>query len=194
MRARRWQFILSVLLTIGIIVLAYFKRDRIELAFSSLREARPSWLVLALALELFAFFLASQVYDRVLRSLGYRINALRLWAIALVGIILLCLLIAWLVFILAERIDRFLGQTGRSILTRLLGVILARRVRMQGFIILDHYATRFADFRRDMARWVDEGRIVLIEDIVDGLEQAPDAFIGLLQGRNFGKLVVRVSD
>ncbi|MGN6464514.1 MAG: MarC family protein, partial [Rhizobiaceae bacterium] len=45
--------------------------------------------------------------------------------LALVGIILLCLLIAWLVFILAERIDRFLGQTGRSILTRLLGVILA---------------------------------------------------------------------
>lgn len=78
--------------------------------------------------------------------------------------------------------------------TQLLGVILARRVRMQGFIILDHYATRFADFRRDMAQWIDEGRIVLIEDIVDGLEQAPDAFIGLLQGRNFGKLVVRVSD
>jgi multiple antibiotic resistance protein len=44
---------------------------------------------------------------------------------ALAAIILLCLFIAWLVFILAERIDRFLGQTGRSILTRLLGVILA---------------------------------------------------------------------
>jgi multiple antibiotic resistance protein len=45
--------------------------------------------------------------------------------LALVAIILLCLCIAWLVFILAERIDGFLGQTGRSILTRLLGVILA---------------------------------------------------------------------
>ncbi|MBN9076540.1 MAG: MarC family transcriptional regulator [Rhizobiales bacterium 65-79] len=45
--------------------------------------------------------------------------------LALVAIILFCLCIAWLVFILAERIDRFLGQTGRSILTRLLGVILA---------------------------------------------------------------------
>ena len=44
---------------------------------------------------------------------------------ALVGIILVCLLLTYLVFILAERIDRFLGQTGRSILTRLLGVILA---------------------------------------------------------------------
>jgi uncharacterized protein (TIRG00374 family) len=88
MRARRWQFIISVLLTIGIIVLAYIKRDRIALALESLREARPSWLLVAIVLELFAFFLASQVYDRVLRSLGYRINALRLWAIALVAIIL----------------------------------------------------------------------------------------------------------
>ena len=78
--------------------------------------------------------------------------------------------------------------------TQLLATILGRRVRMQGFIILDHYADRFAAFRRDMAQWIDEGRIVLVEDIVDGLEQAPAAFIGLLQGRNFGKLVVRVAE
>ncbi|TIM23546.1 MAG: MarC family protein, partial [Mesorhizobium sp.] len=44
---------------------------------------------------------------------------------ALVGIIAICLVITYLVFVLAERIDRILGQTGRSILTRLLGVILA---------------------------------------------------------------------
>jgi uncharacterized protein (TIRG00374 family) len=88
MRARRWQFILSVLLTIGVVILAYIKRERIALALGSLREAQPSWLLLAIALELFAFFLASQAYDRVLRSLGYRINALRLWAVALVAIIL----------------------------------------------------------------------------------------------------------
>jgi uncharacterized protein (TIRG00374 family) len=87
-RARRWQIFFSVFLTIGIIGLAYIKRDRIALALASLREARPAWLALAIALELFAFFLASKVYDRVLRSLGYRINPLRLWAIALVAIIL----------------------------------------------------------------------------------------------------------
>ncbi|CAG1003802.1 MAG: MarC family protein [Rhizobiaceae bacterium] len=45
--------------------------------------------------------------------------------LALVGIIFVCLVLTWLVFVLAERIDRFLGHTGRSILTRLLGVILA---------------------------------------------------------------------
>jgi uncharacterized protein (TIRG00374 family) len=88
MRARRWQVFLSVLLTIGVLILAYIKRERIALALSSLREAQPSWLVLALVLELSAFFLASLVYNRVLRSLGYHMSALRLWAIALVAIIL----------------------------------------------------------------------------------------------------------
>ena len=44
---------------------------------------------------------------------------------ALVAIIFVCLVLTYLVFVLAERIDRFLGKTGRSILTRLLGVILA---------------------------------------------------------------------
>ena len=65
---------------------------------------------------------------------------------------------------------------------------------MQGFIILDHYADRFDAFRRDMGEWLAAGRVKLREDLVDGLENAPAAFIGLLEGRNFGKLVVRVAD
>lgn len=88
MRVRRWQIAFSMLLTVGVVILAYMKRDRITTSLSLLREARPSWLVLALALELFGFFLASQVYYRALRSLGYRFSALRLWATALVAIIL----------------------------------------------------------------------------------------------------------
>jgi hypothetical protein len=59
---------------------------------------------------------------------------------------------------------------------------------------VDHYAERFDAFRRDMGEWVDAGRIKLREDLVDGLENAPAAFIGLLEGRNFGKLVVGVAD
>ncbi|MGH9199276.1 MAG: NADP-dependent oxidoreductase, partial [Acidimicrobiia bacterium] len=62
------------------------------------------------------------------------------------------------------------------------------------FIILDHYADRFDAFRRDMGEWVGAGRVKLREDLVDGLENAAAAFIGLLEGRNFGKLVVRVAD
>jgi len=77
---------------------------------------------------------------------------------------------------------------------QLLATLLQKRVRMEGFIILDHYADRFADFRRDMARWHGEGRILLKEHLVEGLEHAPAALIGLLQGHNFGKVVVRVSD
>ncbi|MGX5732338.1 NADP-dependent oxidoreductase [Pseudoxanthomonas beigongshangi] len=77
---------------------------------------------------------------------------------------------------------------------QLLATILQKRVRMQGFIILDHYADRFDAFRRDMRDWIARGAVRLREDVVDGLEQAPAAFAGLLQGHNFGKLVVRVAD
>jgi len=45
-----------------------------------------------------------------------------------------------------------------------------------------------------MSEWVDQGKIKFREDLVDGLENAPQAFIGLLQGKNFGKLVIRVAD
>jgi len=92
------------------------------------------------------------------------------------------------------RGEHAVDKHGADKRTQLLATILARRVKMQGFIILDHYAGRFAAFRREMSEWIAQGRITLVEDVVDGLEQAQEAFIGLLQGRNFGKLVVRVAD
>jgi NADPH-dependent curcumin reductase CurA len=82
---------------------------------------------------------------------------------------------------------------GPNELPLLLSTLLQKRIRMQGFIILDHYAERFDAFRRDMSEWVSSGRIKLREHMIEGLENAPRAFIGLLQGRNFGKLVVRVA-
>jgi NADPH-dependent curcumin reductase CurA len=82
---------------------------------------------------------------------------------------------------------------GPDRLPKLVATLLQKRIRMQGFIILDHYADRLEAFRRDMGQWVAEGRVKLREDRVDGLERAPEAFIGLLEGRNFGKLVVRVA-
>jgi NADPH-dependent curcumin reductase CurA len=69
--------------------------------------------------------------------------------------------------------------------------VLAKRLTMRGFLILDHRA-RFGDFLRDVSAWLREGRIKYREDIVDGLENAAEAFIGMLEGRNFGKLIVRV--
>jgi NADPH-dependent curcumin reductase CurA len=85
-------------------------------------------------------------------------------------------------------------RPGPDRLPQLMATLLQRRIRMQGFIILDHYADRFEPFWRDMTQWLADGRIIAREDRVDGLERAPEAFIGLLRGRNFGKLVVRVAE
>jgi hypothetical protein len=83
---------------------------------------------------------------------------------------------------------------GPNRLPLVMSTVLQKRIRMQGFIILDHYADRFDTFRRDMSEWIAAGQVKQREDLVDGLENAPKAFIGLLEGRNFGKLVVRVAD
>jgi hypothetical protein len=64
---------------------------------------------------------------------------------------------------------------------------------MQGFIIFDDYAHRYPEFAKDMGPWVAQGQVKYREDIVDGLENAPQAFMGLLEGKNFGKLIVRVA-
>jgi NADPH-dependent curcumin reductase len=82
---------------------------------------------------------------------------------------------------------------GPDRLPRLARAILTRRIRMQGFIIFDHYGTRHDQFLRQMNDWLDAGSIHSREDIIDGLERAPLALIGLLRGENFGKLVVRVA-
>ena len=71
--------------------------------------------------------------------------------------------------------------------------LLTKRVRMQGFIVFDDYGDRHSEFAKAMAPWVRDGKVKFREDVVEGLEQAPEAFTGLLEGRNFGKLVVRVA-
>lgn len=86
---------------------------------------------------------------------------------------------------LPEGPDRF------TVLPRLL---LTKRVRMQGFIVFDDFGDRHAEFYSAMVPWVRDGKIRFREHVVDGLENAPEAFIGLLQGHNFGKLVVKVAD
>ena len=83
---------------------------------------------------------------------------------------------------------------GPNRLPLLMAALVQKRIRIQGFIILDHYAERFDAFRRDMGEWVAAGRVKLREHLVDGLENAPAAFIGMLEGRNVGKLVVRVAE
>jgi NADPH-dependent curcumin reductase CurA len=81
---------------------------------------------------------------------------------------------------------------GPDLTPLLMRSVLTKRVLMKGFIIFD-YAARIGEFTSAMTGWVETGKIKYREDVVDGLENAPSAFLGLLEGKNFGKLVVRVA-
>ncbi len=82
--------------------------------------------------------------------------------------------------------------TGPDRLGLLMGTLLRKRIKMQGFIVFDDYGSRFGEFASAMGEWVRDDRVKVREDIVFGLENAPEAFIGLLEGRNFGKLVIQL--
>jgi NADPH-dependent curcumin reductase CurA len=73
----------------------------------------------------------------------------------------------------------------------LMRTILTKRLRLQGFICWD-FNEQSEDFLTEAGAWLREGWIKYREDIVEGLENAPEAFTGLLKGRNFGKLLVKV--
>ncbi len=68
-----------------------------------------------------------------------------------------------------------------------------KRLKIQGFIVSDQWQ-RFGEYRVMAGPLVRSGELKYREDIVEGLERAPEAFIGLLQGRNFGKLLVKLGD
>jgi NADPH-dependent curcumin reductase CurA len=71
------------------------------------------------------------------------------------------------------------------------GLVVTKRLRLEGFVVMDFFDQR-AEAEARLARWVDEGKIKAIVDIVDGLDKAPQALIGLFEGRNKGKMAVRV--
>jgi len=71
--------------------------------------------------------------------------------------------------------------------------LLVKRALIKGFLVGD-YQERYAEFIHDVSQWLEAGKLKYKEDIVKGLEAAPDAFMGLFQGQNFGKLIVQVGD
>lgn len=97
----------------------------------------------------------------------------------------LCGVIAW------YDMDRL--PEGPNQLPVLMRTMLVQRIRMQGFVILDEYERHYGPFLKDMRGWLEQGSVAIREDIVDGLESTPEAFVGLLHGRNFGKVIVRVA-
>jgi NADPH-dependent curcumin reductase CurA len=71
--------------------------------------------------------------------------------------------------------------------------LVAKRVRMQGFLVFDYAGIR-EQFYQDMGQWLRDGQIKHRETIVRGLRSAPQAFIDLMRGRHFGKMVVQLAD
>ncbi len=74
---------------------------------------------------------------------------------------------------------------------RNLGSVLMNRLKVEGFIVGDRLS-RWPVAQKDLAGWVSDGRIRYHETVAEGLEAAPEAFIGMLQGRNLGKQLVRL--
>jgi NADPH-dependent curcumin reductase len=83
-------------------------------------------------------------------------------------------------------------QPGPNRLPLLMRAVLTKRLTLRGFIVGD-FAAKQPEFLRDTLGWLKEGRVTFCEDVVEGLENAPGALIGLLKGENFGKVVVRVA-
>jgi NADPH-dependent curcumin reductase CurA len=72
-----------------------------------------------------------------------------------------------------------------------LAYIIGKQLTMKGFIVSSHF-DKLAQFYADMGKWIGKGKIKWKETIVEGLENAPQAFIGLFKGENFGKMLVKV--
>jgi NADPH-dependent curcumin reductase CurA len=71
--------------------------------------------------------------------------------------------------------------------------VLTKRLTIRGFIVTDFWG-RFDDFIRDVPQWIRDGKVKYREDIAEGLENAPAAFMGMLKGKNFGKQLVKIAD
>jgi NADPH-dependent curcumin reductase CurA len=74
---------------------------------------------------------------------------------------------------------------------QLMRAVLTKRLRIQGFIVWD-FAAQEQEFLREAAAWLKEGKIRYREDVTEGLENAPKAFLAMLKGGNFGKTLVKV--
>ncbi len=72
-------------------------------------------------------------------------------------------------------------------------ILIRKQAVMQGFLVFQ-FANKHEEARTRIAKWIEEGKIKYREDVVDSLENAPKAFIGMFHGENFGKLLVKVSE
>jgi NADPH-dependent curcumin reductase CurA len=92
--------------------------------------------------------------------------------------------------VICGQIDQY-NATSRPQGPRNFATLIGKRARVEGFLVSD-YRDRHPLALTRMAAWLNDGSLRYKEDVVDGLEHAPAAFIGLLEGKNFGKLVIKV--
>lgn len=83
---------------------------------------------------------------------------------------------------------------GPNRVPQLMATVLSRSLTLRGFIQTEFVADYMADFQREMGEWVRTGQVRYLEDVVDGFENTVSAFIGMLRGENFGKLVIKVAE
>lgn len=87
-----------------------------------------------------------------------------------------------------------IGQyNGEPVGPRNIFQVVTKRIRMEGFIVTDHMDLS-DDFQRDVSQWIRDGKLKWNETIVDGLENTPQAFIDLFNGKNTGKMIVRLDE
>src|SRR3569623_2309634 len=79
-------------------------------------------------------------------------------------------------------------EPGPSNLAQLIG----RNIRMEGFIVSHHYAMMPA-YIADLSKWVAEGKVTWKEPVFEGIDKAPEAFIGLFKGESLGKMLVKLA-
>ena len=72
------------------------------------------------------------------------------------------------------------------------GLIVTKRLSLRGFIVMDYYGGLAEQAEQDLNTWAQNGNIKVVEDIIEGLDAAPEALIGLLGGQNYGKRMIRV--
>jgi NADPH-dependent curcumin reductase CurA len=82
-------------------------------------------------------------------------------------------------------------NSGQPTNLRFIMRIIAARIALKGFIVFDYFP-RMAEFYAEMGPWIANGTVKSEETIVDGLEKTPDAFLGLFEGANTGKMLVRL--
>jgi NADPH-dependent curcumin reductase CurA len=83
---------------------------------------------------------------------------------------------------------------GPDMLPATMRQVISQRLHIQGFLNFDYADKHYGEFHREVSKGITDGLINYREDIVDGLENAPEALLGMLEGKNFGKLLIRVRE